>query len=261
MVKKVCPECGFHWSWHLADGRHKCRSCGNRYTRRSIWQNFRISNARKRKILDYFCLGVPVYRLRFHDLASRPTLGRFYRCCRIVMAQDEECMKPFDGDPELDETMFGGRRKGKRGWGAAGKVVVFGILKRNGQVRIFPIPHRNREDVMHLVRTKTRPGSLYFTDDWQAYASLRIRGDHVVVRKKGGVPVGRDHINGIEGFWSYAKHWLYPLRGVPQKYLHFFLGEISYRFNHRDENLYPLIYNMLQDTEMHDIQQYLVRNT
>ena len=35
---------------------------------------------------------------------------------------------------ELDESYFGGVRKGKRGHGAAGKVVVFGILKRKGKV-------------------------------------------------------------------------------------------------------------------------------
>ena len=194
-------------------------------------------------------------------LASRPTLDRFYRCCRVVMALNQECTEPFDGDLELDETMFGGRRKGKRGWGASGKVIVFGILQRNGQVRVAPIPRRNREEVMYLVRTHTEPGSLYFTDDWQAYASLALRGNHVVVRKSGGVPMGRDHINGIEGFWSYAKHWLYPLRGVPKKFLHIFLGEISYRFNHRKENLYPLILNMLRNTEINAIKHYLVRNT
>lgn len=34
---------------------------------------------------------------------------------------------------EVDESYFGGRRKGKRGRGAAGKVPVFGLLKRGRQ--------------------------------------------------------------------------------------------------------------------------------
>jgi transposase len=38
--------------------------------------------------------------------------------------------------------------------------------------------------------------------------------------KSKGRPKGRDHTNGIEGFWSYAKNWLYPYRGVPHKYFH-----------------------------------------
>ncbi|ETA83820.1 hypothetical protein HMPREF1177_01012 [Eikenella corrodens CC92I] len=40
----------------------------------------------------------------------------------------------FDGEVEADESYFGGCRKGKRGRGVAGKMVVFGLLKRNGKV-------------------------------------------------------------------------------------------------------------------------------
>jgi transposase len=35
----------------------------------------------------------------------------------------------FGGEIEVDESYFGGRRKGKRGRGAAGKTPVFGLLK------------------------------------------------------------------------------------------------------------------------------------
>lgn len=40
---------------------------------------------------------------------------------------------PFNEAIEVDESYFGGRRKGKRGLGATGKVPVFGILKRGGE--------------------------------------------------------------------------------------------------------------------------------
>ena len=58
---------------------------------------------------------------------------------------------------------------------------------------------RNADQVVSLVCAHTIPGSLYYADDWQAYASLRVQGDHIVVRKEKGRPRGRDHINGIEG--------------------------------------------------------------
>ena len=32
-----------------------------------------------------------------------------------------KALKPISGEIEMDETMFGGRRAGKRGWGATGK--------------------------------------------------------------------------------------------------------------------------------------------
>jgi hypothetical protein len=38
-------------------------------------------------------------------------------------------LKPLLGEIEMDETMFGGRRPGKRGWGATGKRIVFGIYQ------------------------------------------------------------------------------------------------------------------------------------
>ena len=63
----------------------------------------------------------------------------------------------------------------------------------------------------------------------------------VVIRKEKGKPKGRDHLNGIEGFWSYAKHWFYHYRGVPRKYFHLYLKEVEWRFNHRSESLVALL--------------------
>ena len=78
----------------------------------------------------------------------------------------------------------------------------------------------------------------------------RLDEQGFLVSKEKGKPVGRDHINGIEGFWSYAKNWLYPFRGVPRKHFHLYLGEICFRFNHRDEDLYPLLYKLLRTTDL-----------
>ena len=53
------------------------------------------------------------------------------------------------------------------------------------------------------------------------------------------------HINGIEGFWSYAKTWLYHYRGVPRQYFHLYLKEIEFRFNHRNEDLFQILANIV----------------
>lgn len=249
-MKRVCPICAGRWTWELSDGRFKCRRCGHRYTFQNVWSACRLPDRAKRKLLEYFVLGVPVYRLRFRGPASQPTTKRFFRLIRAVLAVEENTRGPFTGTLELDETTFGGRRMGKRGWGAAGKIIVLGILQRNGQVRVFPVPRRRRRTILPLVRRTTKPGSLYYTDDWSAYASLAVRGGHVVVRKDKGRPKGRDHLNGIEGFWSYAKHWLYHYRGVPKKFFPLYLGEISFRFNHRSRDLFPLIHELLQRTHL-----------
>ncbi|MEW5425233.1 IS1595 family transposase [Amorphus sp. 3PC139-8] len=204
-------------------------------------------------MVQCFVWGVPVYRQRFSLVASRPATERFYRLIRSAMAHAEQLRDPFTGDLECDETTFGGARKGKRGWGAAGKVIVFGIVKRNGVVKAQPIPAHDRASIMQVIQARSREGSLYYTDDWQAYATLKLRGDHVVIRKEKGRPVGRDHINGIEGFWSYAKNWLYPYRGVPRKHFHLYLGEICYRFNHRDRDIEPMLISLLKRLTVDDV--------
>lgn len=59
------------------------------------WSATRLSEAGKRRLVDYFVLGVPAYRLRFHGLASSPTVERFYRVMRQVVAIAEESTAPL----------------------------------------------------------------------------------------------------------------------------------------------------------------------
>lgn len=225
-----------------------------------MWDTCRLPDRTKRQLLDYFVLGVPAYRLRFKEIASLDAIEKFFIFARALCALGEECAPLLDGVIECDEALFGGRRKGKRGWGAAGKVLVFGMLKRNGLVRVMPISSREAETLLPLIQIHTKPGSLYYTDEWHAYGSLNVRGGHVVITKDKGKPKGRDHINGIEGFWSYAKHWLYLYRGVPKKFFPVYLGEISFRFNHRNEDLFPLIYQLFRRYSMDKINDLLLRN-
>lgn len=51
------------------------------------------------------------------------------------------------------------------------------------------------------------------------------------------VSKNHNHINGIEGFWSYAKHKLYNYRGVSKANFPLYLKEMEYRYNHRKENI------------------------
>ena len=242
---KRCLRCGHTRAYELGDGRRKCRACGHRYSWTSAWDSIRLASRTKSRLLEMFVLGVPVWRQRFVAPASAASMERFYRLCRACCAWEEQLRESFVGVLECDETTFGGARHGKRGWGAAGKVIVFGVVQRNGCVKAMPIAAHRQAEVMHQIQAHTREGSLYYTDEWQAYATLRTRGEQVMIRKAKGRPLGRDHINGSEGFWSYAKNWLYPYRGVPTKYFHLYLAEVCWRFNHRDEDLKPLIKRLL----------------
>ncbi len=72
--------------------------------------------------------------------------------------------------------------------------MIFGMYQRDGKVFTFPISSRSRENLLKIIHQHIKPGSLYYTDDWHAYSSLSIRGDHVVITKEKGKPKGRNTI-------------------------------------------------------------------
>jgi transposase len=244
---KNCPRCDGKKFWQLATGQKRCSQCGlTRKLDQTRWQATKIAPYWKGRLTEFFCLGVPAYRLRFQVPLDLKTVQRWFRILReAIYDQEMKELSELSGQIEMDETMFGGKVPGKRGWGAAGKLMVFGLYQRNGKVLVFPITGRGRRALVPLMTGHTKAGSLYYTDDWHAYTFLDIRGNHVVIKKEKGKPKGRDHLNGIEGFWSYAKHWLYHYRGVPKENFHLYLKEIEWRFNHRSENLVTLLRKLL----------------
>ena len=72
-----------------------------------------------------------------------------------IRGTEEEA--PFSGEIEVDESYFGGVRKGKRGRGAAGKVPVFGLLKRGGRVYAKVIPDTKSKTLMGIIQKKDCP--------------------------------------------------------------------------------------------------------
>ena len=253
-MKNRCPKCGFGRTDRLGDGRLQCRKCRKTFSKKkAVGDHYRIPEQEKTHLLECVGLGVPVSRSRFKLGRSRPTAERFFSDIRRTSTRHEQRPAPLTGEVEMDESAFGRWRKGKRGWGAAGKIRGFGIYKRNGAVRLSLIPDRTWETLYKAVANHTTPGSLYSTDDYQADASLNLSGTHVVVPKEKGRPRGRHTINGIEGFWSYAKNWLYQDRGVAQKFFPFFLSELAFRVNHRDEDITPYVYQLLCETPYADL--------
>ena len=103
----------------------------------------------------------------------------FYRKIRMVIshhlavAADDEV---FEGSVELDESYFVGRRKGRRGRGAAGKVVVFGILKRNGRVYTVVVDNTKSDTLMPVIKQKIMPDSIVYTDSLSSYNKLDVSG-------------------------------------------------------------------------------------
>ena len=138
----------------------------------------------------------------------------------------------FDGPVELDESYFGGRRKGCRGCGAAGKVVVFGILKRNGRVYTVVADNAKSDTLMPVIKQKIMPDSIVCTDSLSSYGKPDVSGFiHYRINHSKEFADRRNHINGIGNFWNQAKRVLRKYNGIDCKSFPLFLKECEFRFN------------------------------
>ena len=153
------------------------------------------------KLLEYFILEVTA-RSAADLLGIQPnSAALFYRQLREIiayhLAQKEH--EIFDGSVALDESYFGGVRKGKRGRGAAGKVAVFGILKRGGKVYTKVVINTKSETLMPLIAKKIAPDSVVYTDCYRSYNALDVSDFyHERINHSKLFATGKNHINGIE---------------------------------------------------------------
>jgi transposase len=163
---------------------------------------------------------------------NRNTAASFFTRLRKVIAEEMDKVSPFTGEIEVDESYFGGVRKGKRGRGAAGKVPVFGLLKRGGRVFTVLIPNARSSTLMPIMERMIMPDSIVYTDCFRSYDAIDVsRFHHVRINHSELFVDQQNHINGIENFWNQAKRHLRRYNGIPKESFILFLKECEWRFN------------------------------
>ena len=134
---------------------------------------------------------------------SYPTVLKAVHVIRAAILNASPDAELLGGPVEMDESYFGGRRKGKRGRGAAGKISVFGILERNGVVKVALINNVIAATLVYLIVRTVRRGSIVYTDKFRGYDTLIFCGyRHIKINHKKNFASGKVYINGIEGFWE-----------------------------------------------------------
>jgi transposase-like protein len=170
------------------------------------------------------------------------SVNDIYLKLRRRIAAWSEAERPFAGEVEVDESYFGPRRvRGKRGRGAAGKTIVFGIFKRQGHIYTEIVPDCRQKTLQKAIRGRVSLETIIHSDGWSGYDGLVDVGyaKHLRVNhEENEFASGRSHVNGIESFWSYAKRRLSKFNGVPRHTFYLHLKETEFRFNHRRVNLY-----------------------
>ena len=156
----------------------------------------------------------------------------FHKLREKIALKQQDRSEQFGGSIELDESYFGGVRKGKRGRGAAGKVAVFGILKRGGKVYTQIVLDTKTKSLMPIIRCRVEPDSIVYTDCWRSYNALDVSEfKHYRINHSKLFAQKQNHINGIENFWNQAKRHMRKFNGIPRQNFNLFLKECEWRFN------------------------------
>ena len=221
----------------------------NRYYLRS-----KITEAKFRQIIRFFAMDFTATDTAELTNISVRSINSIFIKIRHKIAQACEEISPFEGVVELDESYFGARRvRGKRGRGASGKTIVFGLLKREGNIYTEIIPDCSKATLQGIIRGHIELDSVINTDGWRGYDGLVDLGFNKHLRVNHGnneFACGDRHINGIESFWGYAKKRLIKFNGIDKKMFYLHLKETEYRFNHRHNNLYINLLKLLRENPL-----------
>jgi len=165
------------------------------------------------------------------------TAWRIFNQVRKLMAEN---VNPLTGHVEVDETYIGGRRRGKRGRGAAGKTVVMGMVERKGKAIAQVVPNVRANTLLPMIeqRVAKEDKTIVFTDELPSYKKVEKLGyAHQIVQHAAKQYVfGSAHVNTVEALWSTIKRGIDGVNhSVNPLYLQSYLDSYVFRYNHRND--------------------------
>ncbi len=235
-----CPQCQHARVWTMretAGARYRCKACRYHFsdTSGTVFQATRTP-------LSKWLLAIGLWKHGVSALALQDALGVTYktawamlRAMRQAVGSDRFFLA-LSGEVEVDETYYGGRRKGKRGRGAAGKTPVVGLRQRTGRVKTVVVSDLEAQTLRRIIRRYVQPGSTIYTDGLRSYTGLESDGYHheVIDHTEAFIRWPNVHTQAIESQWAHTKpdvkarhHSVSP--GLLQEYL----AENDFRFNER----------------------------
>jgi transposase len=237
-----CPKCEREAKWYpiKSERAYSCQWCGHHIhpTVGTLFEKSRTS-------LQLWFYAIYLFTTTRHGVSGKELqrqLGVTYKCAYRMGQQIREHManvdgeSPLSGHVEIDETYIGGKRPGKRGRGAAGKAVIFGMMQRDGDVMTHVVPNVKRKTLRPIIDANVETGSTVNTDELKTYHGLDEAGYiHDTVNHGAGEYVnGETHVNSLEGYWAHLKKSIRSTHiHVSGKHLAKYAKEFEYRFNSR----------------------------
>ena len=208
----------------------------------AITKRAHISRRKFDVLFDCFVTDIPATKASQISHIHRNTANRYFHLFRLGIIEDalkERYEAQLSNGVEVDESYFGPSRvKGKRGRGAGHKILVLGLLKREGYVFTEIVNRATKEELLPIIRRVVQSGSDIYTDGWGSYDALAVYGyNHKKVKHTEDEFARPDgtHINGVESYWSWVKRRLNKFNGIGRSRFGDYLLESEWRFNHRDD--------------------------
>ena len=216
--------------------------------RNKYMRHTHLSESKFRQLIRFFAADLNGLQIASLTGLNRNTVSRILALARARIIEMSARESPFsEGEVEIDESYFGARRvKGKRGRGAYGKTIVFGMKKRGDKVHTQVVENCRRTTLMPIITGFVSKRCAVYSDEHKTYDGLVNYGykKHYRIKHCDNVFAnGKAHVNGIESFWGVAKTRLAKKRGINPGAFSGHLKETEWRFNHRHENIYLLLLN------------------
>jgi len=165
-------------------------------------------------------------------------IGVTYKCAWRIGKQVRKAMRNnnFDdklcGIVEVDETEV----KSSGGGGGSTKSIVFGMVERDGFLRMSIIQNFKTMTIERVISQNFNNVKHIYSDGGHWLRFLKKYGKHDYIKHYQQYCDGKIHTNTIESVWSLLKRGIVGVfHHISTKYLQSYLDEFSFRFSFRKD--------------------------
>ena len=152
------------------------------------------------------------------------------------------------------------KQRGRGSW-ESDRLPVFGLLCRQGQIRLFVLPNVQTQTIRPLVHQMVERGVKVYTDSYNIYNFLSRDGyqHHSVNHSSGEYARGEVHCNSIEATWSWLRQMIRTYRGVSKVYLPLYVAQFEFFYNRRHDNRWSQMLDLMQVAFQADAEPLLAK--
>ncbi len=238
----TCARCGSKEVWKKNSGLYRCQTC--KYDS-SVISGTLFQGTHKPLRLWFHAIWYVVSQkngVSALGLQKALGLGSYHTAWEWLHKLRRAMVRPgrdkLSGVVEINETIIGGEKSGKRGRGAAGKTLVLAAAENDsgsiGRIRLSTIDDASSEVLTPTIQQMVEKGSTICTDGWLGYNELSNFGYTHLPASNHDVR-NNDVVEKTHLVASLLKRWLIGALhgGISHKNLPYYLDEFTFRFNRR----------------------------